>query len=139
MRLAGWLMRAVGTAIAHGGGHGGGLGSIAPEVGDIRIVDTSKRSLTMQAEVNFTNPTMYAVFIPFIDMHFLVNGTVLGHLVVKDMAVTPGRNERLIAQTIYDPESTSGDEGLRVGKEWLSQYVSGRFCNLFVGAPRRLT
>lgn len=128
-------MRAVGTAIAHGGG----LGSIAPEVGDIRIVDTTQRSLTMQAEVNFTNPTMYAVFIPFLDMHFLVNGTVLGHLIVKDMAVTPGRNEHLIAQTIYDPESTSGDEGLRVGKEWLSQYVSGRVCNFFVGAPCRLT
>lgn len=103
-----------------------GLGDFSPQVGNLQIVDSSVSSLTLQAEVNITNPTNYSCTIPYVDMLILTNGTVLGHAIVKDMTVVPGHNENLVMQVAWDPLKASGSKGRAVGREFLSRFISGK-------------
>ncbi|KAF1983026.1 hypothetical protein K402DRAFT_339257 [Aulographum hederae CBS 113979] len=104
---------------------GGGFSSFSPKIGNLSIIDTNPSGLVLQAEVNFTNPTNYSATVPFVDIEILTNDTVLGHAKATDVLVVPGRNEKLIVQAVWDPLTYSGEKGKAVGKEILSQYISG--------------
>jgi hypothetical protein len=114
-----------------------GIGSLAPKVGNLQIVGTSPTSLTLQLNVNFTNPTNYTASIPYFNINVLVNGTVLGQGVVRDSTMRPGNNTNLVVNVVWDPFTNSGEEGKVVGRELLSQYISGMF--LQCTPPRLLT
>ncbi|KAF2142445.1 uncharacterized protein K452DRAFT_326348 [Aplosporella prunicola CBS 121167] len=103
----------------------GGLAHLAPKVGGLRILDTTESSLTLEALVNFTNPTDYSATVPYADINLLTNGTVLGHVTARDIKVKPGNNTNVVVQAVWDPLSASGEEGRAVGRELLSQYISG--------------
>ena len=79
----------------------------------------------MQAKVNITNPTEYSARIPFIDVHVLHNNTLLGHSVAKDIEVVPGNNTGILIEALWDPSGLSGPNGSLVGRNLLSQYISG--------------
>jgi hypothetical protein len=81
--------------------------------------------MTLQVHVNMTNPTNYSATVPFFSINILVNGTVLGQALIKDMHVVPGNNTNLVATTLWDPSTNSGLHGKAVGAEMLSQYISG--------------
>ena len=85
------------------------------------IVDTDPRSLTLTANVNFTNPTPYSATVPYADINILVNGTVLGHATARDLAVKPGNNTDLPITAMWHPSKLSGHNGTIVGRELLSQ------------------
>ncbi|KAI5195796.1 hypothetical protein E4T39_08092 [Aureobasidium subglaciale] len=103
----------------------GGMGSFTPKIGNLQILDTGKTSLTLTASVNFTNPTEYSATVPYVDIQILTNGTLLGHATAKDVTVVPGVNTNILVTAVWDPKTMSGEEGHRVGVEFLSQYISG--------------
>lgn len=94
-------------------------------MGNLSIVDTSPTSLTLQAHVNFTNPTNYSAVVPYFNIHLMVNDTVIGEAIAENVVVRPGNNTNIVANAIWDPFTHSGEAGVAVGSEFLSQYVSG--------------
>lgn len=79
----------------------------------------------IQAEVNFTNPTKYSASIPWVDIAIEKNGTTIGHATVANATISTGKNKNIVAKAVWEPEAASGKKGARVGKELLSQYISG--------------
>ena len=75
--------------------------------------------------MNFTNPTPYSANVPFADVHLLVNETVIGHVTAEGISVGPGNNTNVPIRAVWEPERQSGDKGVAVGRELLSQYISG--------------
>lgn len=80
--------------------------------------------MSIQAVVNFTNPTNYSATVPYFNINILVNNTVLGQVVAKDIDVHPG-NTNLVASVVWDPFTHSGAHGKEIGRQFLSQYISG--------------
>lgn len=104
---------------------GGNMTSFSPKVGELEILDTTKTTLTIGAKVNVTNPTEYAATVPYIDINISVNDTIVGHATARDVSVVPGPNHNLAIVAIWSPFSQSGKEGTHVGRQLLSQYISG--------------
>ena len=100
---------------------------------DLRIRGSNRHSLDIEAVISFTNPTNYSAVVPFFDINILTNGTLLGNATAKNIRVVPGRNENLAVSARWDPQKLSGKEGLDVGTELLSQYVSGAISLYLVG------
>ncbi|KAL8751439.1 MAG: hypothetical protein Q9199_006415 [Rusavskia elegans] len=103
----------------------GGNTIFSPEVGALEILETSKTGLTIRAKVNVTNPTEYSATVPFIDINISVNDTILGHATARDVSVVPGPNHDLAVIAVWDPSHKSGKKGAHIGRELLSQYISG--------------
>lgn len=124
------------------GGNGDGkipgdtLGSLNPRVDDIEIVDSTKDSLTIGALISFTNPTNYSATIPFVDINLLVNDTILGHGRVENVTITKGNNTKVPVTASFDPLAYSGPEGKEVGRQLISQYLSGFNTTLAVQVHR---
>lgn len=91
----------------------------------LRIRGSSRHSLDIEAVVSFTNPTNYSAVVPFFDINVLTNGTLLGNATAKNVKMMPGRNENMMVSAKWDPQELSGRQGLDIGRELLSQYVSG--------------
>lgn len=95
------------------------------KVGDMAIVDTSPTSITLQMKSNFTNPTNYTATIPYFNINVLVNGTLIGSATVENSTVHPGNNSGTVVTVLWDPYTFGGVKGKDVGREWLSQFISG--------------
>jgi hypothetical protein len=80
--------------------------------------------LTLQGKVNFTNPTQYSATIPYVDINILAKNTILGHATINNVKIVPGNNTNITVQAVWDP-SAQGSEGAAIGRELLSQYISG--------------
>ncbi|KAL2759557.1 hypothetical protein ACRALDRAFT_1039267 [Sodiomyces alcalophilus JCM 7366] len=100
------------------------FGSINPQVGDVKILDTSSTSLHLEAVVNITNPTPYTAYIPYINMHIAKNGSVVGSVTAEHLNITRGNQTNIPVTATWNPLE-AGDEGGKVGRELLSQYLSG--------------
>jgi hypothetical protein len=88
--------------------------------------------------VNITNPTEYSATVPFVDINILTNGTLLGHATARDVTVVPGVNTNILVTAVWDPRTMGGEEGHRVGVEFLSQYISGMQNKLGVSVPSNI-
>jgi Protein of unknown function (DUF3712) len=104
---------------------GGGFSDLNPQIGSLEILETTKTSMLIRAKANITNPTDYSAHIPFIDINILHNNTILGSVVAKDLHVVPGKNVDVVAEATWDPSTFSGLRGREVGRNLLSQYISG--------------
>jgi hypothetical protein len=98
---------------------------LKPHVGDLKILNTSKTSLSLEARVNFTNPTEYTAHIPYIDMHILNNGSVIGRGTIQDLDVGRGNNTNVLVNAVWDPYTLGGKKAKIIGRDLLSQYISG--------------
>ncbi|KAK5138346.1 hypothetical protein LTR08_003407 [Meristemomyces frigidus] len=114
------------------GGNGNGNGnngdintSFRPRIFDLQILHTTRTSLTLTALVNLTNPTDYAASVPYLDILITTNGSVLGHATVRNLHLAPGENSFMPVTAVWDPAARGGAEGVGVGRELLSQYISG--------------
>lgn len=118
------------------------ISHLSPQIGNLSIIGTSRTSITLQAHANITNPTKYSATVPYFNINILVNNTVLGQVVAKDIVVRPGNNTNLLVTAVWDPYTHSGQGGNEVGKELLSQYISGKYqvsaCFSIVANSRRL-
>ncbi|KAF4637341.1 hypothetical protein G7Y89_g752 [Cudoniella acicularis] len=104
---------------------GAGFNNLKPKVGGLRVLSTSKTSLNFEAQVNFTNPTDYTAQIPFINIHVLQNGSVIGDATIQNITVEKGNNTNVLVQATWDPTKFGGKKGQKIGRELLSQYISG--------------
>lgn len=86
-----------------------------PEIKGMKVVDTSEHALTLQAKVNVINPTEYSASVPYCNVSLFVNDTRVGYAWVS-ADVVPGPNE-VIMRASWEVGS--------VGREWLSQFISG--------------
>ncbi len=85
--------------------------------------------------MNITNPTEYSAHIPFVGIHVLCNNTIIGTATAENLDVTTGNNTNLVIGAIWNP-SLSGEQGLKVGRDLLSEFVSGFNTSLAVRAYR---
>lgn len=121
------------TAIRNGKDHNGTDDGKTPmerlhlKVGDMSIVKTSATSITLQMKSNFTNPTNYTATIPYFNINVLVNGTLVGSATVENSTIHPGNNSGTVVTVLWDPYTYGGIKGKDVGREWLSQFISGLF------------
>ncbi|KAI1639368.1 hypothetical protein F4809DRAFT_595936 [Biscogniauxia mediterranea] len=102
----------------------GTLSTIDPQVGSLKVLDTSADSVTIQAVVNITNPTPYTAHIPFINVHVLKNGSIVGDATVENVDITKGLNTDVVVTAKWNP-SMGGTEARRIGRDLISQYISG--------------
>ncbi|OAA55945.1 hypothetical protein SPI_08152 [Niveomyces insectorum RCEF 264] len=102
----------------------GTLGRLEPHVGSIEILDTTPSSVTLEALVNITNPTQYTARIPLISIHVLCNDTIVGVATAKNLDVGIGNNTNLVVGATWNP-TLGGKRGLQVGRDLLSEFLSG--------------
>ncbi|KAI1327579.1 hypothetical protein F5Y16DRAFT_187829 [Xylariaceae sp. FL0255] len=103
---------------------GGGIGSLYPQIGSLRILDTSLDSITLEAMVNVTNPTPYTATVPFANVHVVKNGSVLGDATIENVNVKTGLNTNLLVTAKWHPRQ-GGPHGRQIGRDLVSQYISG--------------
>jgi len=63
--------------------------------------------------------------VPYVDIKVLTNGTLLGHVTARNVSVVPGNNTNIVVQVVWEPALAGGAKGKAVGRELLSQYLSG--------------
>lgn len=103
----------------------GGFDDLKPKVGDISIISTDATTINLQAIVNFTNPTEYSAVVPYFNIHILCNGSIVGDATVRNISVARGNNPNIPVQATWDPTKFGGQKGAAIGRELLSQYISG--------------
>lgn len=111
------------------------IGGLKPKVGSIDIVDTTPSSVTLQARVNVTNPTPYTARIPAINIHILCNDTLVGEAMAEDLDVVAGHNTNLLVRARWAP-SQGGEQGSKIGRDFISQYLSGFNTSISLRAHR---
>ena len=104
---------------------GDGVSSFAPKVDSLKIIETTKSSLTVEVRANITNPTNYSATVPYVDLHLLSNGTLLGHATGRNLHVVPGNNTNITVIAVWDPLDNSGHKGVNVSRALISRYISG--------------
>lgn len=104
---------------------GGGFDSFTPTVRSLTITNSTANSLTLEATVDVDNPTEYSAVVPFVDVNILVNNTLLGHVRASNLELHHGVNQNLTALADWSPKS--GKRGRAIGRELLSQWISGMF------------
>ncbi|KAI0861453.1 hypothetical protein F4860DRAFT_476132 [Xylaria cubensis] len=102
----------------------GAIGNIEPKVGSIRVVDSSTDSITLQALVNVTNPTPYTAHVPFVNVHLVANGSVLGDGTIQNIDIVTGNNTNLLVTAKWNP-TDGGPQSRKIGRDLISQYLSG--------------
>jgi hypothetical protein len=102
----------------------GAIGSIEPKIGSLRVVDTSLDSITLQAVVNVTNPTPYAAHVPFVNVHIVTNGSILGDATIENVDIRKGLNTNLFITATWHP-AKGGSHSRQTGRDLISQYLSG--------------
>lgn len=86
-----------------------------PKISDLKVVDTSRNTLTLQANANISNPTDYSAHVPHVNVSIVVNETLVGYA-WSSADVVPGSND-ITVRASWDTSA--------VGKEWISQFLSG--------------
>ncbi|PBP15434.1 pre-rRNA processing protein [Diplocarpon rosae] len=104
---------------------GGDFKKFKPQIGDLKILSTSKTSLNLQALINFTNPTEYSAQIPYLNIHILNNASIIGDATVQNTMVKPGINKNVLVLATWDPTRFGGEMAGNIGRELISQYISG--------------
>ncbi|KAI1765820.1 hypothetical protein GGR53DRAFT_488432 [Hypoxylon sp. FL1150] len=113
----------------------GTIGSVDPKVGSLRVLDTTSDSITLQALINVTNPTPYTAHVPYANVHILGNDTVLGSATVENLDITTGPNSNILVTAKWNPPM-GGAHGRKIGRDLISQYISGWNTSVTVKAHR---
>jgi hypothetical protein len=102
----------------------GGLSSLAPKVGKMTVLETTKMTVFLGAETAFHNPTEYSAIVPYADLYLYANDTMIGNVTVRNIKVKRGQNENIPLQALWTPFA-DGAKGRKVARDVLSQFVSG--------------
>ncbi|KAL2265618.1 hypothetical protein VTJ83DRAFT_6718 [Remersonia thermophila] len=100
------------------------LGSVAPRVEQVEIIDTTSSTLTLRASVTVANPTPYAADVPYVSVHVESNGTTIGEAVAYGVRAHAHADVTVSVRATWNP-SLGGDEGVLRGRDLLSEYISG--------------
>jgi hypothetical protein len=97
-------------------------GFFGPKISDIKVVDSSRDSLTLQANANISNPTEYSAHVPYVNVSIIINETLVGYA-WSSAEVKPGFND-IQVRASWDTSA--------VGAEWISRFLSGYNTSLTV-------
>ncbi|KAI1266138.1 hypothetical protein F5Y18DRAFT_382556 [Xylariaceae sp. FL1019] len=100
------------------------FGSLSPTIGSLRVLDTSSDSISLQALVNVTNPTPYTAIVPYVNIHVIANGSILGDATIENANIVKGKNTDLLVTARWTPHR-DGSRGQKIGRDLISQYISG--------------
>ena len=103
----------------------GGLDTFKPTVRSLEVTNTTADGITIEATVDVDNPTEYSAIVPYIDVNILANNTLLGHVTARNLELRHGSNQNLTATAVWEPGS--GERGKAIGRQLLSQWISGTF------------
>jgi hypothetical protein len=101
----------------------GNMTGFSPEIGDLRILETTPSTILFEAKVNITNPTDYSATVPYVNIQMLNNNSILGHATAQDIQVVPGPNRDILVHALWSPKNQTA---ISIGRELLSQYISGK-------------
>lgn len=87
-------------------------------------MDSSLDSITLQALVNVTNPTPYTAYVPFVNVHLIANGSILGDGTIQSADIRAGNNTNLLVTATWNP-AKGGSHSRGTGRDLISQYISG--------------
>ncbi|KAF5019188.1 hypothetical protein F66182_8816 [Fusarium sp. NRRL 66182] len=116
---------------------GNALGKLKPQVGEIQVLETTETGIQMRALVNLTNPTPYAAIVPYLSVHILHDGELLGEAVSRNVSFNLGENTNLPVHATWDPLRFGGAKAQEVGRKLLSDYVSGENTTLTARTHKR--
>lgn len=105
---------------------GNGISTLEPRTGDLRILNTSETGYTMEALVNFTNPSPYTASVPYINAHVFKDGHMIGEVTARDATLQLGNNTNMVTRATWDPLTFGGPEARAAGQRLLSDYASGK-------------
>lgn len=112
------------------------MGALNPQVGDIRILNTSDTGVHLQTVVNLTNPTPYTATIPYLNIHVMKQGYMIGEAVARDIDFRIGNNSDINISATWAPLAFGGEKGQAVGRRLLSEYLSGKNTTIELRAHR---
>ncbi|KAH7040451.1 uncharacterized protein B0I36DRAFT_233805 [Microdochium trichocladiopsis] len=113
----------------------GSFSDIAPQLGTMRVIDSTRNSITLEATISATNPTPYTAQVPYLNIYLMHNDTILGDATVQHLNVVQGLNRNLVVRATWRP-AEGGPHGRDVGRNLISQYLSGMNTTLTVKAHR---
>ncbi|KAG6008217.1 hypothetical protein E4U21_004816 [Claviceps maximensis] len=112
------------------------VAGLDPQVGELRIVNTSSTGVHIRAMVNMTNTTPYTASIPFINIHILKDTYLIGEAITRNLHFTHGPNHNMMIEATWDPSSFGGPKAHQVARRLLSEYLSGKNTTLTLRAHR---
>ncbi|KAH7157097.1 hypothetical protein EDB81DRAFT_788842 [Dactylonectria macrodidyma] len=115
---------------------GDAFAQLNPQVGEIQILNTSETGVHLQALVNITNPTEYTAVVPYINIHILHEGEILGEAVATNVDFGLGNNTNMLVRSTWDPMRFGGEKAHKIGRKLLSDYVSGKNTTMTAKAHR---
>ncbi|KAF5572207.1 hypothetical protein FPANT_13262, partial [Fusarium pseudoanthophilum] len=116
---------------------GNALGKLKPQVGEIEVMETTETGIQMRALVNLTNPTPYAAVVPYLSVHILHDGELLGEAISRNVTFDLGKNTNLPVLAAWDPLRFGGEKAQAIGRKLLSDYVSGKNTTLTARTHKR--
>ena len=90
----------------------------------------------METTVNMKNPTPYTATAPYVNIHVLRDGVVIGDAVARDIDLRLGDNDGMVIQSTLDPVGFGGPDAQKLGRQLISDYVSGKNVTLTIQAHR---
>lgn len=115
---------------------GDAFAQLNPQVGEIQILNTSDTGVHLQALVNITNPTQYTAIVPYINIHVLHEGEILGEAIARNIDFGLGNNTNILVRSTWDPVRFGGERAHKIGRKLLSDYVSGKNTTMTAKAHR---
>ncbi|TVY77397.1 hypothetical protein Focb16_v006969 [Fusarium oxysporum f. sp. cubense] len=116
---------------------GNALGKLKPQVGEIEVMETTETGIQMRALINLTNPTPYAAVVPYLSVHILHDGELLGEAISRNVTFDLGKNTNLPVLATWDPLRFGGEKAQAIGRKLLSDYVSGKNTTLTARTHKR--
>jgi hypothetical protein len=90
----------------------------------VRVLSTSPTSISIEGRLSATNPTPYTANVPYISVHIVKNGSIIGEVSTENIEVKSGLNENIRVRATWK-SARSGSEAGQIGRELISQYISG--------------
>ncbi|RCI17369.1 hypothetical protein L249_2403 [Ophiocordyceps polyrhachis-furcata BCC 54312] len=112
------------------------IGAMKPEIGDIKILDTTETSVRLQASANLTNATPYTADIAYLSVHIMKQGHWVGEATVRNVALRAGHNSGLSGSAEWNPTTFGGSAAKEVGRRLMSDYLSGKETSIELKAHR---
>ncbi|KAM4059943.1 pre-rRNA processing protein [Hirsutella rhossiliensis] len=115
---------------------GNAIGALNPQFGELRIINTSDTSVHLRAKVNLTNLTPYTAKIPYVSLHIMKQGYMIGEAVAEDVDLQIGHNSDISVSATWDPSTFGKAQGREAGRRLVSDYLSGKNTTVEVKAHR---
>ncbi|ODQ52900.1 hypothetical protein SAICODRAFT_71330 [Saitoella complicata NRRL Y-17804] len=111
-------------AVGEIGMNGLPMSEFEPKFEGMKLMGTTHSSITFGADARMNNTTPYGGVIPYMNVHLIYNGSVIGDATVRDLKVRAGEPFVAHGQAVFDPGHYGGKTAKEAGAKFISAYVS---------------